>query len=302
MGRQKSIAIAVLLVIGVALPPIGALLRPFVNEAVIALLTIAFMRLEGETFRAQIRRPGIVLAASAWTSLAIPSLFAVACLISGLDAKNPDLFLGLMLQGITSPMMAAPAIAAILGLDATLVIAVLVVSSAMTPFSAPLVAYAIGLDLPFSPLSLGLKLFAILAGSALAGLVLRRLIGVAKISKFRDEIDGLNIIFLFVFVAAIMGDVGIRFLAQPMFVLGLTGLAFAVFALVMALTTAVFAKSGMQRALALGLVTSQRNLGLMIAATGGVLPDATWLYFAVGQFPLYLSPLLAEPIARKLAR
>jgi hypothetical protein len=51
---------------------------------------------------------------------------------------------------------------------------------------------------------------------------------------------------------------------------------------------------------ALGLMVSQRNMGLMLAATDGVLPGTTWLYFAVSQFPIYLSPQLLKPMVRKL--
>jgi BASS family bile acid:Na+ symporter len=47
-------------------------------------------------------------------------------------------------------------------------------------------------------------------------------------------------------------------------------------------------------------MASQRNMGLMLAATGGALPDFTWLYFALAQFPVYLSPLLLTPLARRL--
>jgi BASS family bile acid:Na+ symporter len=45
---------------------------------------------------------------------------------------------------------------------------------------------------------------------------------------------------------------------------------------------------------------SQRNMGLMLAATGGALPDLAWLYFALSQFPIYLSPQLLTPLARRL--
>jgi BASS family bile acid:Na+ symporter len=44
----------------------------------------------------------------------------------------------------------------------------------------------------------------------------------------------------------------------------------------------------------------QRNMGLMVAATDGVLPGTTWLYFALSQFPIYLSPQLLKPIVQKL--
>jgi BASS family bile acid:Na+ symporter len=30
-----------------------------------------------------------------------------------------------------------------------------------------------------------------------------------------------------------------------------------------------------------------------------VLPGATWLYFALSQFPIYITPQLLRPIARK---
>ena len=39
----------------------------------------------------------------------------------------------------------------------------------------------------------------------------------------------------------------------------------------------------------IGLIVSQRNMGLMLAATDGVLPGLTLFYFALCQFPIYLS-------------
>ena len=56
-----------------------------------------------------------------------------------------------------------------------------------------------------------------------------------------------------------------------------------------------------ERAFALGLVVSQRNMGLMVAATDGLLPGLTWLYFGLSQFPIYLSPQLLKPVVRKLS-
>jgi BASS family bile acid:Na+ symporter len=49
-------------------------------------------------------------------------------------------------------------------------------------------------------------------------------------------------------------------------------------------------------------MASQRNMGLMLAVTAGVLPDVTWLYFALAQFPIYLSPFFLDPLARRLMK
>jgi BASS family bile acid:Na+ symporter len=53
--------------------------------------------------------------------------------------------------------------------------------------------------------------------------------------------------------------------------------------------------------LALGLMVSQRNMGLMLAATDGALPGLTWLYFALSQFPIYLTPQLLKPLAQRFS-
>jgi hypothetical protein len=103
---------------------------------------------------------------------------------------------------------------------------------------------------------------------------------------------------MFVFVGAVMENVAAELIADPIYVLAMTALAFLVCFAVLALTAAVFAWSGRSRALALGFMASQRNLGLMLAATGGLLPDATWLWFALSQFPVYLAPQIMRPIVQ----
>jgi BASS family bile acid:Na+ symporter len=204
-----------------------------------------------------------------------------------------------MLQAIASPMMAAPALAALMGLDATLSLVTLIICTALVPLTAPLFALVfVGPSLSLSPLVLAARLFAILAGAGLVGLAARRGLGVAVIERQKERIDGLNILVLFVFVAAVMRDVGARSLASPLTTMAIAAIAFAVFFAVLVLTVLLFRSAGPERALALGLVASQRNIGLMLAATGGALPDLTWLYFALSQFPIYLSPQLLQPLAQ----
>jgi BASS family bile acid:Na+ symporter len=301
LGGQGTRAIAALVFIGIAVPPIGQLLKPFVTEAIFLLLCISFMRVDVGRLRDHLRRPGIVLAATAWTTLGVPLISGVTCLATGLDTHAPGLFLALMLQAVASPMMAAPALAALMGLDSTLVLVTLVTSTALIPITAPLFAYAFfGTALTLSPLGLGLKLVAILVGSLLIAAGIRWTVGASAIKRHAGAIDGLNILILFVFVAAVMGSVVGSFLADPVSMIELTALAFAVFFALLGITTLIFRKIGLERAFALGLMVSQRNMGLMLAATDGVLPGTTWLYFALSQFPIYLSPQLLKPIVRRM--
>jgi len=301
LGRQGTRAVAALVLIGIAVPPIDALLKPFVTEAIFILLCIAFLRVDAYALRGHLRRPALVVAATAWTTLVIPTVFGASCLALGLDARSPDLLLGLMLQAVASPMMAAPAFAALMGLDATLVLMTLIASTALTPLTAPLFAYVfIGPALTLSPLALGLKLFVILAGSALVGALIRRIAGVAAIDRRKDEINGCNSLVLFVFVAAVMENVAASFLAAPILMIELAVLAFTVFLVLFGLTALVFTWAGRERTLALAFMAAQRNTGLMVAAANGALPDLTWLYFGLCQFPIYLSPQLLKSLVRRL--
>jgi hypothetical protein len=302
LGGQGTRAIAALVFIGIAVPPLGELLRPYVTEAVFLLLCISFLRVDLGALRDHLRRPGLVLAATAWTTLAVPMISGAICLVTGLDTRSPDLYLALMLQAVASPMMASPALAAVMGLDSTLVLVTLVTSTALIPVTAPMFAYAFfGTVLTLSPLGLGLKLVVILAGSLLVASAIRWSVGSAAIKRHARPVDGLNVIFLLVFVSAVMGSVVGGFLAEPVRTIELTALAFGVFFALLGVTALIFRKAGDGRAMALGLMVSQRNMGLMLAATDGVLPGTTWLYFALSQFPIYLSPQLLKPMVRKLS-
>jgi hypothetical protein len=299
LGRQGTRALAAIVFIGISVPPLGVLLKPYVTEAIFLLLCISFMRVDAAALRVHMKRPGIVLAATAWSTLVVPLLAGVLCLTAGLDKHAPDLFLGIMLQTVASPMMAAPALASLMGLDATLVLITLVTCTALVPFTAPIFAYAFfGADLMLSPLALGVKLFAILAGALLVAAAIRRVVGAAAIERHREPIDGVNILLMLVFVTAVMGTVAGSFIADPLQVSAILLFAFAMFFVLLGATVLIFRKLGKEHAFALGLMVSQRNMGLMLAATQGVLPGGTWLYFALCQFPIYITPLLLRPMVR----
>ena len=301
LGRQGTRAIAALVLLGIAVPPLGERLKPFVAEAVFLLLCISFMRVDLSALRDQLRQPGIVVAAALWTTVAVPAVTGAICLWGGVEQTSPDLYLALMLQAVASPMMASPALAALMGLDSTLVLITLVTGTALVPLIASILAWArVRTLLTLSPFGLGVKLVLILTGSLAVAAVIRRIVGLAAISRHKEPIDGLNILILLVFVSAVMGSVASSFWQAPLQVLGLALLSFAVFFLLLGGTMLVFRRLGPERALALGLMVSQRNMGLMVAATDGILPGLTWLYFALSQFPIYLSPQLLMPIAAKL--
>jgi hypothetical protein len=300
LGRQGTRAVAASLFLALVLPPLAAWCKPIVPEAIFALLVLAFLRVDPRELRGHFAEPALVLVATMWTMLIVPAGLGIAFVLAGVPHQLPQLYVGLMLQSVAPPIMSAPAFAALMGLESALSLATLIAGFAVTPLSASVFAQLfLGSATRLSPLGLGLRLLLILAGSALSAALIRRIAGAGWIDRQRESIDGLSVVTLFVFAVAVMDGVGIGLLTRPWVMIGLTTLAFVLALGLTALTTVVFARVGWGRSLALGLACGHRNLGLMLAATGGTIPDLSWLYFGLAQFPIYLVPHLLQPLARR---
>jgi BASS family bile acid:Na+ symporter len=220
----------------------------------------------------------------------------------GMSENLPGLYVAMILQAAAPPVISAPTLAALMGLDAALSLATLVVCTALTPLTAPIFATLfVGPSMAISPVALGGKLLALLAGAAIVAALVRRFGGREWVVRQSERIDGLSVISLFFFAVALMDGVLVAILSEPLKMLGLTVLSFALSLGLAALTAFVFARLGAGQALALGLAAGNRNMGLMLAAAGTAVPDLTWLYFAVAQFPIYLMPAMLKPLARRVA-
>jgi len=302
LGRQGTRAVAASIFIGIFLPPLAALFKPVFPLALFALLCLAFLRVDPVEVRAHFSRPLIVAAASAWMMLATPLLIGFTLVAIDMSDRLPGLYVAMILQAAAPPVISAPTLAALMGLDAALTLATLVVCTAATPLTAPMFASLfVGGGMDIAPLALGAKLLSLLAGAVIAAAVVRRVAGKAWVARQNDRIDGLSVVALFFFAVGLMDGVLASIISNPAKVLGLTLLSFALSFGLLALTTVVFARLGRGRALALGLAAGNRNMGLMLAAAGAAVPDLTWLYFAIAQLPIYLMPAMLKPLARRAA-
>jgi len=301
IGRHGTLLAAASIFVGLAVPALAAAFKPYLGEAIVVMLMLAFLRVDPAELRHHFKRPGLIAVATFWAMLIVPAVLGVVFLLFGLDQRLPGLYLMLVLQMSAPGLMSSPALAALLGLDVALTLASLIVSTAITPLTASLFTY-IFLDTALaSPVSFGLRLFLIIAGCALAGAIIRRVIGQAFIESQRERIDGLSVLAMSTFAIAAMEGVADRFRSDPLLVIELTALAFTLALASIAITAVVFSRVGRARAFAIGLIVGNRNIGLMLAATGFAVPDIAWLYFALAQFPIYLLPHLLKPLAKKLA-
>jgi len=300
-GRHGTLLTAASIFVGLAVPGLPVAFKPYLGEAIVFLLMLAFLRVDPDKLFRHLTRPRLIAAATIWTMLLVPAVLGLGFLAAGFDQRTPGLYFMLVLQMSAPGLMSSPALAALLGLDVALTLATLIVSTAIAPLTAGVFTHVFLGSALASPFGFGIKLFLIIAGCALAAAVIRRLAGRTFIEAQYERIDGLSVIAMFVFAVAAMDGVADHFRENPSLVVELIALAFTLSVGMTAATALAFLRVGGARAFAIGLIAGNRNVGLMLAATGFAVPDIAWLYFALAQFPIFLLPHLLKPLARRLA-
>lgn len=300
-GRQGTRAVAASVFLGLAVPPLASAAKPLLVPCVLALLVMSFMRTDVRQL-GNVRNALLLAGALVWIMGILPA--ALGLIVSHvLPPSDNGVMLALVLQAAAPPIMSTPAFAVLLGIEASVSLGIMLLALCIVPFSAPLMVSsftdgALSLD----GLDLALRLGGVLAVSTAGGFGLRAILGTRRIAHYNDHLNGVNVLLLLVLAVAFMDGVTLRFLAEPMLVIGIAALAAGVSLLAFAATFLLFRRAGGGQDLMLGFAAGNRNLGLLVAATGGLLPDTTWLYVALAQFPIYLLPYLLRPLANRLLR
>ncbi|HEY4141105.1 MAG TPA: Na+-dependent transporter [Pseudolabrys sp.] len=299
LGRQGTLALAVSVFVGVALPQLAIYVKPWLGETVFVLLLFSYLRTDPAAFGRHLRTPGRAIAASIWVMIVLPLVVGGLLAVSGVKNVLPALYTIMILQCAITPITSSAAFAALVGLDVAFSLVGLIICNAMSPITTVAFSYLfLGTSL-FSPIGLGITLFIYFAGAAVVAWIIRRVAGAERISREKDLIDGLNVIAVFVFAIAAMGSVQRNFMADPVFAAELLVLAIVLSCTLIGLSMLVFWRAGPDHGLVIGLLAGFRNIGVIMAALGSTLPDLAWFYFAMSQFPIYLLPALLKPLAKR---
>jgi BASS family bile acid:Na+ symporter len=284
--------------VGVAVPPLAALLRETLTITVAGLMTLVLLRIDPAQVLDYLRRPVLVAALLAWLLLACPLLAFLIVRLTGMDGPLGAAFV-IMATGCAAT--SSPAFARLVGLDASISLVVALLSTLLVPFTAPPLALGLmGIDLSISLGGLMARLALIVGLPLLLAVIIRRLAPAERLTRLSGAVDGTVVVLLVMYGIGVMDGMQAKLLSEPSWVAGGIALAFAGNLGLNALTALAFLPAGRRVALAAGLLSGNRNMALYLA----VLPAATdariLLFFALCQFPLFLSPFLLRPVYDRL--
>lgn len=299
LGRNGKTMLAAGVFLGLAVPPLAQLFRPLLTPSVVLLLALTLLRMDWTLISTSLRRPSPTVLLVAWLLAVSPALMALATGIAGLPVGLAE---AMLLWAASPPLIAAPAIAVLLGLEGGLAIVGTVLATFVMPLSLPPLALLLaGIDLGLDVTALFLRLALLTLSALVIALAGRRLFGASAIAAHPERIGGAIVATLLVFAVAAMDGITAAAIAEPLRVGGFVAAAFGANLSFQALGAAVFARLPRRTALALGVTSGNRNLAILVGSLGPSVPPDVFLYFAVGQLPIYLLPGLLAPIYRRLA-
>lgn len=289
--------------VGLLIPPLATLLRPGLVVFLLLPLTLALMRLDWSAFHAYTRRPFLIAIAVAFLLLACPLL--VFAVLQPVGLPRP-LMEAIVLMAAAPPITGTVAIALILGLDAALAVIVMVLATALVPFTLPpLALLLLDIEVQMSLVEF-MGHLALMVGFAFGAAALARWrLPPGWLQQNQRLLDGGSVIALVLFAIAIMDGVTAKLLAQPGYVILATASAFVINVALQAVGYVVgrgVFRLNIPAAITLGVLAGNCNMGLVMVALADRAVFDMVVFFAMGQLPMYMLPGLLEPVYRRMMR
>lgn len=304
LGRYAPQAMVLGVFAGLALPDVASVLRPWLPVAVWGLLFLSMLRIEWDALIERLRRPMLVVMLLFWMLIVSPAM--VALILMGVELR-PGLEAAIILAAASSSLFSTPALGVMFGLDGALLLIVLVAATLLVPLTLPVVALTlVGFDIGADPVAMMGRMVVLVLSAALASAIVRKVLGEKRAGGAAPLTDGLSVVLLIGFAVGIMDGVTARLVGDPGYIAFVTALSFVVYVGMMILSFGIFLVAvpgaGRRAALSAGFISGTRNLAIILAVLPASVDPDLPLFFAVGQFPIYIMPIILKPVFRRLLR
>jgi len=298
MGRRATTLLPFSLLLGLLFQDVAAATRPLLLPLAVVLLMLVLARVDWDRLSALLRRPGLAVVLALLNLIAVPLVVWPIWQSLGLW---PGLITALCLSAMAPGIISAATTASFLRLDASLALLISLLTNFLVPFTLPpLALWLLDFDLKIGLFDLSLRLGIIVALALAGAIVIRRWLG-PRIAEAGTTLDGVSVVVLMFFAIPLMDGVVARALQEPVklagFIVGAFG-GMILCNLVVAVATLPFLDR--RTALTVGYCSGGRHNALLMAVLPVTADPDIFLFIAAVQFPLYMMPMLLQPLYRRL--
>lgn len=297
-ARRGPLLLAAGIFGGVVFPPLARAMVWFITPNVVALMTFVLLRVDIPQAFKHLRKPGRLALIVLFQMVLSPFIAAAVMAVVPLDEGTAA---GVIIFATGAAATSGASFARLVGLDPELTLLATLACIFIVPLTGPPLAHLLsGVDLHVTVGVFMLRLTLIVLLPLAGSLLLRRLIGPARLDPMGEALDG-AVVWLVVFYGfAVMDGMQAKLLDDPAWVAQATLAAFvADFGLNIA-TTLAFLWLGWRSAASAGLMGGNRNMALYLAVLPSGADPRIALFFALVQIPLFLSPFILGPIYRRV--
>ncbi|HXW72801.1 MAG TPA: hypothetical protein VEK34_15485 [Methylocella sp.] len=296
-GRHGPMIVISGVVIGLAMPSLAELARPYLAIAIFVFTFGSFLKIDARSFTAEVAHVKRNTLMILWANFGIP---LIVLAVVGIARPGPELTQGLLFWSLVPVSPACVAFASILGLNPTIALLGTIAGTVAAPFFIPLGAsllanYHVDID----PAATCMHLVLLLGGAALAAALAKRLAG----DFMRDNpeaITGVSVLAMFLAGMGSMRGMQAHLLAQPSTGIEFVLLAYALLFGAELIGTFLFWRCGRAAALTAGLISGTRTITLAWVVLGNhVLPNAD-LILAASMVAKYTAPGLTKWLLARL--
>lgn len=303
VNSHGRVAILFGVVIGLAVPDLAHTLRPYLSVFLVAVLSFSLALADFNQVRSFAKRGTLVVGLMIFLLIIAPTLIAIETKVVlvpyGLPIEIAD---GMILASLAPPLLAAPAIALLLGLDTVMALLVALAGHLVAPLAISILApLLLGEDITFSEIEIMTRLALIIVPGIVIGL-LARAISRATLRETSPQplFEFLLVVSLVLLAIAITDGILEMTIADPVFMMWAIPCAFLLNPLLQLVGASIFVRAGYQTSLTVGLLAGYRNVGLIVVALAGIGNPKLMAFLAVVTVSAFVIPILSGPVLRKV--
>lgn len=291
LGRHGQACLIAGLAVGLLVPELASLLRPWIGTLVAVLLFVTSIRVGARRAFGNLGDLGATLIRICLLQTLLPLGFAIAAM--GVGFGDVPLFMAVGLMLAAPSLTGAPNFAAMMGHDPAPGMRLLVLSTFLFPLTALPVLFV--LDPveagPFAAVSLSLGLLTVISVVVGIGFGVRRLLpGFGGATK-QKALDGLAALVLAIVVVGLMSAIGPLLRSDPLELLTWIGTALAVNFGLVSITLFMSRRLGLKMQMSTSIYAGNRNIALFLIVLPTEVVAPLMIFVGCYQIPMYLTPL-----------